>query len=330
MQLSVPASRDGLGSQLNEYSVAIVLRLANEGLDRPLQITRAWFAHGRREGDFAKQVGDRLGCPVVFDEPSCGFAFDSEEAERPPRMADPALFEFHVAQARSRLASVGADDVIAHVSKAIEMRLPRGALQIEAIASALAITHRTLQRRLTEAGTSFRTVLAHVRRRRRAELVREGTAEAKIAELLGLQTCARCADARLESAPCATSGRAYQVLGAAEVLLNTRRIAASAFLRAAGLTTIRLANSCTRPAGCSLLLLPEASHQSPGWALPRPSSSHSVDRTAVGIRHQLPTTSVRVHRRDPIGDRLHLCLGHRAGAIARRLHGDGIGTAHRA
>ena len=65
------------------------------------------------------------------------------------------------------------------------MRLARGDLQIEAIASALAITHRTLQRRLTEAGTSYRAVLAHVRRRRRAELQRDGVPEAKIAEHLG-------------------------------------------------------------------------------------------------------------------------------------------------
>ena len=100
-------------------------------------------------------------------------------------MADPALFEFHVSQTRARIASLGVDDVISNVSKAIELRLPRGDVQIEAISSALAITHRTLQRRLTDAGTSYREVLAHVRRRRRAELARDGVADAQIAEQLG-------------------------------------------------------------------------------------------------------------------------------------------------
>jgi AraC-like DNA-binding protein len=185
MELSVAASRDGLGIQLNEYSVAIVLRLIDGGLHRPLGITRAWFAHPRRERAAASQVGARLGCPVTFGDASCGFSFAAEEAERAPRMADPAVFAFHVAQARDRLASIGQDDVVAHVSRAIEMRLPRGDVQIEAIASALAVTHRTLQRRLTDAGTSFRAVLAHVRRRRRAELARERIPEDKIAELLG-------------------------------------------------------------------------------------------------------------------------------------------------
>jgi AraC-like DNA-binding protein len=185
LQLSVPGSRDGLGTQLNEYSVAIVLKLAMGGLDRPLDIARAWFAHPRPDRAQANEVGERLGCPVEFAQASCGLAFSAAEAQRAPRMADPALFEFHIAQTRSRLASLGTDDVIAHVSRMIEMRLPSGDLQVESIASALAITARTLQRRLTDAGTSYRNVLVHVRRRRRAELERDGLAEAKIAELLG-------------------------------------------------------------------------------------------------------------------------------------------------
>ena len=181
MELFVPGSRDGLGTQLDEYSVAVVLKLANAGLDLPLQVTRVWFAHDRDTAE----VAARFGCPVGFGQPTSGFAFDPDQAARIPRMADAALFEFHVAQARNRVSSLGVDDVIGHVSKMIELRLRSGDLQIEAIASALAITHRTLQRRLTDAGTSYREVLAHVRRRRRAELQRDGATEAQIATQLG-------------------------------------------------------------------------------------------------------------------------------------------------
>lgn len=184
MELSVPGSRDGLGIQLNEYSVAIVLRLSSGGLDEPLRVSRAWFAH-QRNAEQAAVIAARLGCPVTFGQATSGFAFSHDEAARAPKMSDPALFEFHVTQARARIASLGVDDVISNVSKAIELRLPRGDVQIEAIASALAITHRTLQRRLTDAGTSYREVLAHVRRRRRAELARDGVADAQIAEQLG-------------------------------------------------------------------------------------------------------------------------------------------------
>jgi hypothetical protein len=49
----------------------------------------------------------------------------------------------------------------------------------------MATSSRTLQRLLTEAGTSYRDVLAHVRARRRTELARAGVAEPQIATQLG-------------------------------------------------------------------------------------------------------------------------------------------------
>lgn len=184
MQLTV-ASPDGLGAQLNEFAVGIVLKLARAGLDEPLHVTRLWFAHARAPRH-AADIARRLGAPASFGDATCGFAFAAADAGRVPRMADPALFDFHVTQTRSQVESLGdTADVIAHVSRTIEMRLPRGDLSIEAIARALAITHRTLQRRLTAAGTSYREVLTHVRRRRRAELQRDRTPIANIAKQLG-------------------------------------------------------------------------------------------------------------------------------------------------
>ncbi|HTL36052.1 MAG TPA: AraC family transcriptional regulator ligand-binding domain-containing protein [Kofleriaceae bacterium] len=186
MELTVPGSGDGLGPQLNEFAVGIVLKLANTALERPLRLTRAWFAHTRRDRAQIDEVAKRLGAPTTFGDATCGFAFAAEDAELAPRMADPALFDFHAKETRNQIESLGGtDDVIAHVCRIIEMRLPQGDLSIEAIARALAITHRTLQRRLTSAGTSYREVLVHVRRRRRAVLLRDRIPDAKIAELLG-------------------------------------------------------------------------------------------------------------------------------------------------
>lgn len=186
MELTVPGSRDGLGPQLDEFAVGIVLKLAQLGLGQPLRLTRAWFAHTRRDRAQIDEVTKRLGAPTTFGDATCGFAFAAADAELAPRMADPALFDFHVMQTRSQVESLGGtDDVIAHVCRVVELRLPQGDLSIEATARALAITHRTLQRRLTAAGTSYREVLVHVRRRRRAVLLRDRIPEAKVAELLG-------------------------------------------------------------------------------------------------------------------------------------------------
>lgn len=187
MELTVPGTKDGLGAHLNEFAVGIVLKLARLGIESPLRLTRIWFAHVRRERAQIDEVARRLGAPTTFGDATCGFAFAADDAELVPRMADPALFDFHVLQTRSQIESLGGgtDDVIAHVCRIIEMRLPQGDVSIEEIARALAITHRTLQRRLTAAGTSYREVLVHVRRRRRAALLRERIPESRIAELLG-------------------------------------------------------------------------------------------------------------------------------------------------
>jgi AraC-like DNA-binding protein len=145
-----------------------------------------WFAHTRRDRAQIDEVARRIGAATTFGDATCGFAFAAGDAALAPRMADPALFDFHVQKTRSQVESLGGtDDVIAHVCRIVELRLPQGDVSIEEIARALAITHRTLQRRLTAAGTSYREVLAHVRRRRRAVLLRDRVPEAKIAELLG-------------------------------------------------------------------------------------------------------------------------------------------------
>ena len=64
-------------------------------------------------------------------------------------------------------------------------RLAHGDVGTAAIAGAMATTSRSLQRRLTEAGTTFRDVLAYVRSRRRAQLARGGFSETEIARQLG-------------------------------------------------------------------------------------------------------------------------------------------------
>ena len=115
----------------------------------------------------------------------CGFALSHRTLQRGLRTADPPLFEFLLAQARAQLAYVGTHDVVAQMVRVIEMRLPHGDLGTDAIADAMAMTSRSLQRRLTEAGTTFRTVVAYVRSRRRAQLERGGFSEAEIAEQLG-------------------------------------------------------------------------------------------------------------------------------------------------
>ena len=175
--------RDALGAILNEYTVAYLAKHFAVMLGHPLPLRGAWFAHAR--SDAADAVAARLGCEVTFGAADCGVAIASEIIDRPIATANGPLFEFLLAQGRTQLANLGTRDIIAQVTRAIEARIATADLDVSTIARALGLSERTLQRQLADAGTSYRHVLASVRRRRRAELARTGLGEADIATRLG-------------------------------------------------------------------------------------------------------------------------------------------------
>lgn len=83
------------------------------------------------------------------------------------------------------LPAGGFGDRIGEVMQIIDARLGCGDVRIDATAAALGISARTLQRNLDASGTSYREVLAHTRRRRRAELRTAGLRETEVARKLG-------------------------------------------------------------------------------------------------------------------------------------------------
>jgi AraC-like DNA-binding protein len=177
------ALRDVLGKQLNEYTVAVIAKSFASVLGTPLPLERAWFAHTRRRR--TDDVGQRFGCAVSFGAADCGFAVTREIITRPITTADPPLYEFLLAQARSQLANMGRGGIVAQVIRVLDARLAVDEVSAEAVATALGTTARSLQRHLADAGATFRDVLAQVRRRRRDELQRTGLGESDIATRLG-------------------------------------------------------------------------------------------------------------------------------------------------
>lgn len=183
LHFAVASQRDALGVQLNEYTFAVFFRQFAMVLGERLPVEELWFAHQR--SDHQAEVAARFGCRVAFGATDCGLLVRGETLARPPPTSDPVLFKFLLGQARSQLTNAGTRDVISQVAQVVEPRLSNGDVSAGATAKAMATTIRSLQRRLADAGTSYREVLAHVRQRRRAELTRGGVMEADIARHLG-------------------------------------------------------------------------------------------------------------------------------------------------
>jgi AraC-like DNA-binding protein len=180
---SVGTQRDTLGMQLNEYSMRYVARQGDAVLGGRLPLVRAWFSHKRTKS--AHVVAERFGCPVSFGAPDCGFVIARADLARRGAAADPPLFAFLLEQARAQIARSGVSDIVTQLLKVLDVRLGHGDVTISEVASAMAITARSLQRHLGEAGTSYRDVLHHVRCRRRGELAQRGLSESDIARELG-------------------------------------------------------------------------------------------------------------------------------------------------
>ena len=183
VRFAYAGNRDALGEILNEYTVAYVAKQFAVLLQKPLPLARAWFAHGRKQG--AEEVSRRLACPVGFQAADCGFGVASDVIAFSNPAGNEALYKFLRDQAHTQLQNLGKHDVITQVTRVIEARISDADLSAATIAQALALSQRTLQRQLTDAGTSYRDLLASIRRRRRAELERGGLSDADIAPRLG-------------------------------------------------------------------------------------------------------------------------------------------------
>jgi AraC-like DNA-binding protein len=175
--------RDTLGRQLNEYTVAYVQRTFAAILDGGFPLRRAWFSHGRTRN--VDEPAQRLGCDVRYQAHDCGFAVSPGILGLAPRTAEAPLFNFLREQARAQLATLASDDFVSQVVHVIEVRLAHGDVGLAAVASAMATTARSLQRHLGDAGTTYRDVLAYVRRRRHDQLRKAGLREVDIATRLG-------------------------------------------------------------------------------------------------------------------------------------------------
>lgn len=160
----IPSDPDCTGTHANEFMLVYAARQLEDRAGVPFAPRRAWFAHARTgdAGELARALGtDRL----EFGRGENGFLFDAEILDRPIASAEPALHAFLTAQAQQKLQTLGVGtSFLATVRARIEAALATGSVSAEAIATALHMSGRTLQRKLDEEGTTFQAVLDEVRR----------------------------------------------------------------------------------------------------------------------------------------------------------------------
>ncbi len=177
----VLGSSSGLGALQNEFSIAFVVRAMRLVATAPLRPTWAWFAHDA-PSDRAR-LEAFFECPLEFGAKSCGFALDAAGASLTLTSSDAVVHEYLAQQAAERGGD--AASFTRTVCLVVEQQLGFDDLELNRVAEHLAMTPRTLQRRLTDEGTSFSNVVDGLRRQHAERLLREGVPAERAAELLG-------------------------------------------------------------------------------------------------------------------------------------------------
>ena len=107
--------------------------------------------------------GKYLGCEIEA-APSQAMAFAAADASRPFLTANEAMWTFFEPELRRRLGELDRDASTSdRVQAALIELLPTGATTMSDVARSLAISTRTLQRRLQDEGTSFQAALNAIR-----------------------------------------------------------------------------------------------------------------------------------------------------------------------
>ncbi|WAS91368.1 AraC family transcriptional regulator [Nannocystis punicea] len=128
-----------------------------------------------------------FAAPLRFDAEEDALVFPRGVLELPVRGADPGLARTLLPQLEHEVRSRGGEGAfVAELRARVQALLGGGDALAESVARALGTSERTMQRRLREAGTSFRDVVDEVRREAAlAQLGRRDATVTDIAFMLG-------------------------------------------------------------------------------------------------------------------------------------------------
>ena len=170
-----------------EFGISVLLKALRLIADRNVRPSWAAFAHARNSN--LQEFGRFYGCPVEFGASSDLLQF-SNESLAIPLTGDAKLLKalrpFVEMAAKERHTEPGT--VRAAVANEVEKLLPHGKANKHSVAKTLALSVRTLSRRLADEGTTYEEVVDQLRRSLALQYVKEPSLSfSQIAWLLGYE-----------------------------------------------------------------------------------------------------------------------------------------------
>ena len=169
-----------------EFAAAGFMGSIRQSTGRRITPRLVTFRHGRK--NHVKELEKFFGCEVRFHAARNSFHFKISDLDLPLITADDQLYKVLVGYCQDVLArkARNAPDLVVQIERAIVDRLASGEATQESVANAVAMSPRTLSRRLTALDTSFFKILEDMRLSLATNYLRQSSlALSEISFLLG-------------------------------------------------------------------------------------------------------------------------------------------------
>jgi AraC-like DNA-binding protein len=155
-----------------DAAMAAIVRAARAMLGRHLAPTKVELT--RRTPTNRARFEAFFRCPVRYGSAENLLAFTRADVERPVPGGHDRLASIGDHTVADYLARLGQKDLVDQIREVLVDAVAAGEPDVDAVAAELAMSGRTLQRRLRDEGTTFREVLAGTRRDLAEELLASG------------------------------------------------------------------------------------------------------------------------------------------------------------
>lgn len=175
-----------LGLRLsNEATIASIAAISQEVSTAKFQPKAIYFKHRKPRSTAAHER--HFGCPVHFGAEMDALLVSSELLQRPNRLGDQSISKFFDTHLEEELSKFDDNASLERrVRIQVSQALSQGVPKISDVAGCLGLSGRTLQRRLSDRGYSFQTLVDEARRELAERLLTEtGYPLAEIAFLTG-------------------------------------------------------------------------------------------------------------------------------------------------
>lgn len=145
-----------------DVAFATIIELARRATGHAVNPLRVEY---RRPGPRGGLYRDYFQCPVTFGSDADRLILDARDLDRPFPGHNPELIAMMTPVLGAALRELDQQaDIACQVVSSLKRSLPSGRPELKHVARDLGMSDRTLQRRITEAGTSFRDLLVEARR----------------------------------------------------------------------------------------------------------------------------------------------------------------------